>query len=101
MAEEAAPAQEVQAEGAAEQSLDEQFAAAAEFVKTLSPSDEEKLRLYGLFKQANSGDVEGSRPGMFSMVARAKWDAWKANEGMDSEAAKLAYVEVARELGME
>jgi diazepam-binding inhibitor (GABA receptor modulator, acyl-CoA-binding protein) len=37
--------------------------------------------MYGLFKQATVGDVNIERPGMFSMEGKAKWDAWKANEG--------------------
>ena len=35
----------------------------------------EKLTCYGLFKQSKEGDVDGARPGMFSIEARAKFDA--------------------------
>ena len=45
-------------------------------------SNEEKLEFYGLFKQATVGDVNTDRPGMFDMKGKAKWDAWKAKEGM-------------------
>lgn len=63
-----------------------EFKAATEAVKTFSPSktvpDEAKLAVYSLFKQATVGDVNTERPGMFDFQGKAKWDAWKAREGM-------------------
>ena len=56
-------------------------------------ANEEKLEFYGLFKQANVGDVNTERPGMFDLKGKAKWDAWKAKEGMTSDDAKAAYIE--------
>lgn len=40
---------------------------AAEEAKTLpdTVTNDDKLTLYGLFKQATTGDCTGSRPGMF------------------------------------
>uniref|UniRef100_A0A0E0NXG6 ACB domain-containing protein n=1 Tax=Oryza rufipogon TaxID=4529 RepID=A0A0E0NXG6_ORYRU len=63
--------------------LQEDFEEYAEKVKTLpeSTSNEDKLILYGLYKQATVGDVNTSRPGIFAQRDRAKWDAWKAVEG--------------------
>mmetsp|Transcript_14962 Transcript_14962/g.20294 ORF Transcript_14962/g.20294 Transcript_14962/m.20294 type:complete len:87 (+) Transcript_14962:41-301(+) len=55
-------------------------------------SNEEKLEFYGLFKQATVGDVNTERPGLFDPKGKAKWDAWKAKEGMSSDDAKAAYV---------
>lgn len=46
-----------------------------------SPSNDEKLAVYSLYKQATVGDVQGDRPGMFSMEARAKYDAWAKRKG--------------------
>ncbi|RAL52392.1 hypothetical protein DM860_007249 [Cuscuta australis] len=43
---------------------------------------EDKLILYGLYKQATVGKVNTDRPGIFSMKERAKWDAWKAVKGI-------------------
>ncbi|KAH8549680.1 acyl CoA binding protein-domain-containing protein [Umbelopsis sp. PMI_123] len=60
---------------------------------SFQPTKEEKLRLYGLFKQASEGDIVGSRPGVWDVVGRAKWDAWKRLEGMNSLEAKRMYVE--------
>ena len=45
-------------------------------------SNEDKLEFYGLFKQGTVGDVNTERPGMLDMKGKAKWDAWKAKEGM-------------------
>mmetsp|Transcript_132353 Transcript_132353/g.264004 ORF Transcript_132353/g.264004 Transcript_132353/m.264004 type:complete len:88 (-) Transcript_132353:74-337(-) len=53
----------------------------------------EKLKAYGLYKQATEGDVNTSRPGMLDMTGKAKWDAWKANEGKPMEDAKQEYVD--------
>jgi len=58
-----------------------------------------QLNLYGLFKQAKNGNVTGSRPGVFDMRGRAKYDAWSSNKGMSTDDAKLAYIEVVEELG--
>lgn len=64
-------------------------------VKTLTkrPSNDDMLALYAHFKQASSGDVSGSRPGMFDMINRAKYDAWAALKGMSKEAAQQAYID--------
>ncbi|MEO7754584.1 MAG: acyl-CoA-binding protein [Terracoccus sp.] len=77
-----------------------EFESAVESVKGLrtDPGNETKLRLYGLFKQATSGDVSGSRPGMMNPVGRAKYDAWSAVGGTPAEEAEAQYVEIAREL---
>jgi acyl-CoA-binding protein len=41
-------------------------------------SRQQKLQLYGLFKQATKGTTTGLRPGVFDVVGRAKFDAWAA-----------------------
>jgi diazepam-binding inhibitor (GABA receptor modulating acyl-CoA-binding protein) len=71
----------------------EQFNASAERAKAMANvPDVQRLELYGLFKQANVGDVDTKRPWGFDMVNAAKWDAWKKYEGMDREYAMLCYV---------
>ncbi|CAM9467960.1 unnamed protein product, partial [Phaeothamnion confervicola] len=55
--------------------------------------------LYGLYKQANVGDVNTTRPGMFDVAGKAKWDAWNILKGKSKEEAMEAYiVEVERHL---
>ena len=56
------------------------------------------LEMYGLYKQATSGDVTGKRPGMLNVKGRAKYDAWKSRKGMTGEAAMDSYVALADRL---
>lgn len=61
------------------------------------PPAENRIRLYGLYKQATEGNVEGimSRPVGFSMEdegAKKKWDAWKREEGLTKTEAKRRYI---------
>ena len=57
-------------------------------------SKDQKLTLYSCYKQVNVGDCTGERPGMFNMVARQKFDAWKAVSGMGKEQAMKKYIDV-------
>ncbi len=63
-------------------------------VKTLpkAPPPKTLLDLYGLYKQATEGDVQGTRPGMLDLRARAKFDAWSTRKGMGAEGAMAEYV---------
>ncbi|WWC86420.1 uncharacterized protein L201_001297 [Kwoniella dendrophila CBS 6074] len=60
----------------------------------VQPSQDDKLAFYGAYKQANEGDAQGSGPGMFDFVGKAKFKAWKALEGTSQEDAKKKYVEL-------
>lgn len=81
-------------------SVDDEFQAAVAAVPGLTqdPGNATKLRLYALYKQATEGDVSGSRPGVFDMVKRAKYDAWSEAQGMSADDAKREYVETVRGL---
>jgi len=73
--------------------LKSKYEAAIAQSKTLpTQSTTVQLELYGLFKQASSGDVSGARPGMFDMRGRAKFDAWEKRKGMSNDQAMEAYV---------
>lgn len=80
--------------------LQAQFEAAAQAATALPsrPDNETMLKLYALFKQARSGDAAGSRPGMFDMVGRAKYDAWAALRGTPPETAMQAYIDLVASL---
>ncbi len=80
--------------------LADDFAAAQLRVKQLSntPSNEELLDLYSLYKQATVGDVQGSRPGMFDLKGRAKYDAWATRKATSKENAMQAYVNLVTKL---
>lgn len=77
-------------------SIQEKFENAVEQVKTTPPSkattQELQLEMYGLFKQANEGDVQGKSPSMINLVARAKYKAWAAVKGLSKEDAMKAYI---------
>ncbi|XP_037807098.1 acyl-CoA-binding domain-containing protein 6 [Lucilia sericata] len=62
----------------------------------LLPND--LLELYGLYKQATVGPCNTSKPGMFSMQARAKWCAWHDLADMPSDKAKELYIEKMKQL---
>ncbi|KAJ3692545.1 hypothetical protein LUZ60_011640 [Juncus effusus] len=64
----------------------------------LDTSDEDKLILYGLYKQATIGSVNIPRPGKFNTTGRYKWDFWKANEGKTKEEAMTEYIDKVKEL---
>lgn len=79
------------------------FEAAAALVKDTGrwakqANNDQKLTLYGLFKQGTSGDVEGDRPGILSMEARAKYDAWAKNKGKSKEDAQREYIAYVEQL---
>ena len=58
------------------------------------PDNATLLKLYGLYKQASSGDAEGKRPGFADMVGRAKWDAWNGFAGKPKDEAMQEYVDL-------
>ena len=62
------------------------------------PDNATLLELYALYKQATEGDAEGDRPGFADFVARAKWDAWDAKKGTETDAAMQAYVDLVESL---
>ena len=80
--------------------LNERFEQAAADSKNLSerPGNEVLLEMYGLYKQASQGDVVGEKPGFFDFVAVAKYDAWEALQGQDSDEAKQKYIDLVERL---
>jgi diazepam-binding inhibitor (GABA receptor modulator, acyl-CoA-binding protein) len=81
-------------------SLEDDFQAAQARVKQLAhtPAPDQLLALYSLYKQATSGDVTGSRPGMLDFKGRAKYDAWSSRQGTTKPVAMQAYVELVQRL---
>lgn len=77
-------------------SLQSQFDQAVADSKNLPerPDNMTLLKIYALFKQASTGDVEGSRPGFTDMVGRAKYDAWGALKGTSKEDAMQQYIDL-------
>lgn len=56
------------------------------------PSNDYKLKMYGLYRQATDGDVQGKKPGMLNPIARYKWQAWKDQEGTSADDAMNQYI---------
>lgn len=80
--------------------LSTQFEQAVAQSKTLSerPDNTTLLKMYALYKQATSGDVDGKRPGFTDLVGRAKWDAWNELAGTSRDDAMQRYITVVEEL---
>ncbi|KJR87330.1 Acyl CoA binding protein [Sporothrix schenckii 1099-18] len=66
------------------------------------PPPSDRMRLYGLYKQAMEGDIDGvmERPNAYSGLAvdelrreQDKWDAWNAQRGLGRTEAKRRYIE--------
>jgi diazepam-binding inhibitor (GABA receptor modulator, acyl-CoA-binding protein) len=76
------------------------FEAAVAQSKSLSerPDNATLLKIYGLYKQATAGDVQGAKPGFSDMVGRAKWDAWNAVKDVTAEDAMQRYVDLIESL---
>ncbi len=83
--------------------LNTQFQTAASESKQLPsrPDNNTLLQLYSLYKQATAGDVSGKRPGRFSPVDRAKFDAWAKQQGMPTDEAMQQYVDLVERLKTE
>jgi diazepam-binding inhibitor (GABA receptor modulator, acyl-CoA-binding protein) len=81
-------------------SLQAQFEQAVADSKQLpeKPDNMTLLKIYALYKQASSGDVDGKRPGFTDMVGRAKWDAWNELKGQTSDEARQAYIDLIESL---
>ncbi|KAJ5953370.1 hypothetical protein N7454_000266 [Penicillium verhagenii] len=81
-------------------SLNERFEAAAADVKNLKakPTDNELLELYGLYKQATTGDNDTAKPGAFNFKEKYKWEAWTKVQGKTQDEAKEDYIKLVDEL---
>ncbi|EUC57723.1 ACBP acyl-CoA-binding protein [Rhizoctonia solani AG-3 Rhs1AP] len=81
-----------------------QFNRAVEIVQGLPKTGpiqtgyEEKLAMYSLYKQATQGNVKTSRPGVWDMLGRAKWDEWAKHKDMDAREAQWRYVETLKKV---
>lgn len=86
-----------------EKPLAEKFADAKGRVETLTsrPSNDQLLELYAFYKQATEGDATGSRPGMFDLKGRAKFDAWAKAKGIGKDDAMKKYVALVDRLAAE
>ncbi|GEQ66745.1 hypothetical protein JCM33374_g408 [Metschnikowia sp. JCM 33374] len=77
-----------------------EFTAKANAVNALTkrPSDDELLSLYGLYKQATVGDNTTSKPGVFDLKGKYKWQAWEDLKGTSQADAETQYIELVDKL---
>ena len=63
--------------------LEKKFNQVAKMVKKVKtqPSDEELLKLYGLYKQVTVGDINITKPSILSIKAKSKYNAWSKLKG--------------------
>lgn len=58
-------------------------------------TDDQKLQMYGLYKQAQFGDAQTVALTL-SALAIAKWRAWDSRRGMSPESAARLYVSIGK-----
>ena len=81
--------------------MEAEFKKLSNIVKSAQPiksvNNDMKLMFYSLYKQATVGNINTSRPGMFDMVGKAKWDAWKSMDGKPKDDAMYEYINLVKE----
>ncbi|KAL0933151.1 acyl CoA binding protein [Colletotrichum truncatum] len=68
---------------------------------TSKPSNDELLKLYGLYKIGTGEDFsKATKPGMFDLKGKAKYNAWEklADEGKTAEQAQEEYIALVNQL---
>ena len=79
--------------------LEDRFKQAVEKVRNapqdgeFKPSNDYKLKMYALYRQATDGDVQGKKPGMLNPIERYKWQAWADMKGKSHEQAMQEYID--------
>ena len=74
--------------------LESEFRLACEFSTSQnSASDQQKLALYALFKQATVGPCTDAKPGWFDFVGQAKQSAWSQLGQMSKSDAMRGYLD--------
>ena len=63
---------------------------------TEKPSNEDLLKLYGLYKQVTEGDNESERSGGFDFKAAAKYNARMNVKGKSKEEATEQYIQLVK-----
>lgn len=58
----------------------------------LKIEDDDKLTLYGYYKQATHGDCDISSPSFFDYTNTAKYNAWNKNKGMNKQTSMQRYI---------
>ena len=62
----------------------------------LNLDDDDKLILYGYYKQSTCGDCNINEPSFYDLKGKAKYNAWKENKGIKKEIAMQRYIRKAK-----
>ena len=68
--------------------------------KNLKISNEDKLLLYGFYKQATVGKCNISKPEGINMIQQAKWHQWNSLVEMTKEEAMENYIQIVKKLNI-
>ena len=81
-------------------SIEEEFKKYSENIKNIknTPSDNDLLILYGLYKQATVGDCNTQRPGFLDFRGKSKWDSWNKYKNISKEEAMQKYIDKCKEI---
>lgn len=66
--------------------------------KNGGPTNDEKSKFYGLYKQATIGPCNIPQPWAINVVERAKWNAWNSLGKMSKETAMVKYCNLYMEI---
>ena len=78
--------------------MEEEYKKALEDVKKTNPNQDDKLKLYGLYKQINFGNNNEAKPWSYQLEKSYKWQAWKDNENKSKEECMKLYIELVKQL---
>lgn len=80
--------------------FDLEFNESIKIIRTLTkrPTNEELLKLYGIYKQATEGNNNTNGPVVINIKERSKWNAWYSLRGLSRRLAKMQYNQFVREL---
>ena len=57
-----------------------------------------KLQIYSLGRQGRDGNCSESKPGMFDIKGKAKWEAWMILKGTSKEEAQKEFVKIVKKI---
>jgi peroxisomal 3,2-trans-enoyl-CoA isomerase len=64
----------------------------------VSISNDTKLKLYGLYKQATDGVCSVPKPSLTDFIGRSKWTSWSSLGKMTKQDAQKQYIQVVEQL---
>ena len=66
--------------------------------KNITISDDDKLYLYGYYKQAKNGNCNIEKPNFYKITDNKKYSAWKERDGINEDLAMKCYIKKVKQL---